>query len=360
MPFEGIACTNCGSGDFQEVKPSTYFCNNCDQVFKYVDPTRITVAPSFCDHGNPVDARCQVCGTGMCIQRCDAVAAWATLRYRGIVQTQGFGYRGDHHGYNVAFDAPFLPVAKLMASLALDCDGLTHACYACVAGAVPSAAERIASGEICQTVRCWSPAAGRCPCCNGGFCKHCSIPQVVSVSEHDVLLRGAPGRAGTVVEISAKAGLTISVLHGKYESNIYDIDRSAWRAPDGMCLPCAVEQATRAAAMASAICRQDYAERLTETGTGQFEVPGVQVRRKKEFEESQRRHQAAAQYATEISARVKELMILGGNCNRAEFPAPDTLTAVNYTVVDERDRVKPAAVSRVIWAQPAFWYRVQQ
>ena len=53
-------------------------------------------------------------------------------------------------------------------------------------------------------------------------------------------------------------------------------------------------------------------------------------------------------------------MILGGNCNRAEFPAPDTITAVNYTVVDERDRVKPAAVSRVIWAEPAFWYRVQQ
>jgi hypothetical protein len=362
MPFEGIACTYCGSGDFQEVKPETYFCNNCDRVFKYVDSTRITVAPSFCDHGNRVEVRCQVCETGMCIQRCDAVAAWATTsRYLGIVQTQGFGYRGDHHGYNVAFDAPFLPVAKLMASLALDCDGLSHACYACVTGAVPSAAERIASGEICQIVRCWSPAAGRCPCCNGAFCKHCSVPQVVSPSEHDASLRGAPEqRAGTAVAISVTAGVTISVRNWQYESEPYHIDRRTWRAPDGTCLPCAAEQATRAAAMALAISRQDYAGRLTETGTGQFKVPGVQVRRKKEFEESQRRHEVGARYATEISARVKELMILGGNCNRAEVPAPDPLTAVNYTVVDERDRVKPAAASKVIWAQPAFWYRVQQ
>jgi hypothetical protein len=206
----------------------------------------------------------------MCIQRCDVVAAWATSRYSGIVQTQGFGYQEDYHGYNVAFGAPFLPVAKLMASLALDCDGLTHACYACVAGAVPSAAERIASGEICQTVRCWSPAAGRCPCCNGGFCKHCSIPLVVSPSEQDVSLRGAPKPAGTVVEISAKAGLNISVLHGKYEGKLYDKDLSAWRPPDGTCLPCAVEQAMRAAAIASAICRQDYAGRLTEKGKGQL------------------------------------------------------------------------------------------
>lgn len=34
-------CANCGSGDVQEVKPDTYFCNYCDRVFKYVTPSRM-------------------------------------------------------------------------------------------------------------------------------------------------------------------------------------------------------------------------------------------------------------------------------------------------------------------------------
>jgi hypothetical protein len=40
MPFESLSCQRCGSGDLQEVKPETYFCNHCDSVFKYVSPNR--------------------------------------------------------------------------------------------------------------------------------------------------------------------------------------------------------------------------------------------------------------------------------------------------------------------------------
>jgi hypothetical protein len=40
MPFESLSCPRCGSGDVQEVKPETYFCNHCDNVFKYVRPSR--------------------------------------------------------------------------------------------------------------------------------------------------------------------------------------------------------------------------------------------------------------------------------------------------------------------------------
>jgi hypothetical protein len=40
MPFESLSCSRCGSGDVQEVKPETYFCNHCDNVFRYVRPSR--------------------------------------------------------------------------------------------------------------------------------------------------------------------------------------------------------------------------------------------------------------------------------------------------------------------------------
>jgi hypothetical protein len=353
MSFEALTCTYCGSGDVKEVKPDTYFCDHCERVFKHIAPTRLAVSPSFCDHGNPVDVQCQVCKAGMCSQRCDVVAVWAAHKHAGIIQTRGFGYLEHHRSYDAAVEGPFLSVAKLLASLALDCGGLSHACYACVSAAVPATAERIASGAICQTIRCWFAATGHCPCCNGGFCKNCSMPEAADGQGYDGRIRGVP-----FGHIPA-SGIAISVRNLADDRPIKNYFTD-WQAPDGMCKPCAGEYALRAAAMASTICRQDYAGRLTAVGDGMFKIPAVQVRRKRQQEEVQRQHQAAAQYAAEISARVKELVAIDRSCDRSNLRARSTIADINYAIVDERGHVNPVAVSEVIWANPGEWSLIPQ
>ncbi|HUN37261.1 MAG TPA: hypothetical protein VMU95_35125 [Trebonia sp.] len=353
MPFEAITCTHCGSGDVKEVKPGTYFCDHCEQVFKYVDPAKVTVTPGFCDHGNPVRVQCQVCKAGMCVQQCDVVAAWAADKSAGVVRTQGFGYLEQDWGYHVDVEGPFLPVGKLLASLARDRGGLSHACYACVLGAVPAAAERIASGEICQTIRCGSAAAGKCPCCNAGFCRDCSIPLVASHREVDRILRlrGIPSGPGSVVILAVRGGqIDMHILDGD-PGRAYQAHYHAWRAPDGMCKPCAGEHAVKALAMAEATCRQDYAGRLDPSDHG-FEVPAVQVRRKRQLEEIGRQHQVAQQYAAEISAHVAERMVIEGNCDLAQRGGAGGAGDVNYAIMDDRHAARPAALSGVIWARP--------
>ena len=57
MPFETIACSRSGSADVQEVKPSTYFCNHCETVFKCVDPTRLTVRNNSAFRDEPIATR---------------------------------------------------------------------------------------------------------------------------------------------------------------------------------------------------------------------------------------------------------------------------------------------------------------
>jgi hypothetical protein len=72
MPFESLSCQNCGSTDFQEVKPETYFCNHCESVFKYVRPNRtgsaggcdVLVGGSHC--GIPATGRCRTCRRAFC------------------------------------------------------------------------------------------------------------------------------------------------------------------------------------------------------------------------------------------------------------------------------------------------------
>ncbi len=51
MTLEAINCTHCGSGDVQQVKPDTYFCNHCESISKHVDPSKVTTTPSFCAVG---------------------------------------------------------------------------------------------------------------------------------------------------------------------------------------------------------------------------------------------------------------------------------------------------------------------
>jgi len=175
MPLEAIACTRCGSTDVQEVKPSTYFCNHCETVFKHIDPTHLTVdnAPAFCSCGNPIEFQCQLCKTGICLA-CDVIAwrqdydrrsyeripSW--IRVAGhpskiYLPVQGFGYIGNASKYGESSDSktykllsvsgshvvrssyksddrfgPWLPLDKLLTVLSEKRVRLGHACWQCI------------------------------------------------------------------------------------------------------------------------------------------------------------------------------------------------------------------------------------
>ncbi len=72
MPFESLSCQRCGSPNIQEVKPETYFCNHCDNVFKYVSPKgagsaggcELPTGGKFC--GVPAVGHCNTCGRAFC------------------------------------------------------------------------------------------------------------------------------------------------------------------------------------------------------------------------------------------------------------------------------------------------------
>lgn len=193
-----------------------------------------------------------------------------------------------------------------------------------------------------KTVRCWS-AAGKCPCCQRGFCRKCSWPETQHPQGADGNLRGlGTGPHGDGI------GVVIYAWDPEYDrsSKAYQTHTGA---PSGMCTPCVMENSNKIAAIAARICRQDYAGKLVPVSAYGFKVPADSVRRKKYFEERGRVEQLAARYAAEISARLPELVALNGNCEREKIPGPK---AVAYAIADERDRVKPAAVSEVIWAKP--------
>lgn len=352
MAFEALNCTNCGSADVQEVKPSTYFCNHCDSVFKHIDPTRVTVGPAFCEHGNPVMLECQVCRTGMCREQCDVVPAWAADKYAGLVRTQGFGYLEHMQGYRVDVDGPFISIGKLLMSLAKarkdEGKGtLSHVCYGCVIQAVPAAAEHISAGAICETVRCWGMSAGKCPCCQGGFCQECSMPQAL-------ISRGA-GDASRGLSLHSHGNL-VSICAWDPE---YDRESQAFTVgmpvPDGMCKPCTRENDDKAAPIAAGICRQDYAGKLVPVNDYTFKVPASSVRRKKYYEERTRVEELGGRYAGEIAARLRQLVALDGNFHHENASAGQVLPHAEYAIIDERARVRPSAVSKVIWTRPVSY-----
>jgi hypothetical protein len=343
MSFEALACTNCGSGDVQEVKPDTYFCNHCDSVFKHVDPTKLTVGPAFCEHGNRVEVQCQVCKTGMCRSRCDIVPV--SHQRSGIVPTEGFGYLEQGVGRKADVDGPFLDVGKLLTSLFLDRgEDLIHACHACVIRAVPAAAMRVSTGALCETVWCCGVSAGVCPCCHGGFCRRCSVPEV----EKQWLPKGS-GMLGKPAAICAWDP------DGDRASESFPIDKPM---PAGMCGPCVGENREKIAAIAARICRQDYARKLVpiagdSDSYDRFKVPATPTpaRRKNYPVERTRVIRIARGYAAEVNARLQQVVVTYGTCERGKPSAVRRgVPYVDYVIADERDRVVPAAVSGVIWA----------
>ena len=88
MPNEPISCPNCGASDICQSAPNSYVCKHCHSNFRWVDPTRITVAhePSVCACGNFATALCVQCDVPLCTTCKDAIfrQLWET-RVRTIL-----------------------------------------------------------------------------------------------------------------------------------------------------------------------------------------------------------------------------------------------------------------------------------
>ena len=71
MPNEAISCPKCGASDVRQSAPDSYVCKHCQANFRWVDPTRMTVAhkPSVCDCGRVAVAFCVRCAEALCMSR---------------------------------------------------------------------------------------------------------------------------------------------------------------------------------------------------------------------------------------------------------------------------------------------------
>lgn len=192
MPLESINCTNCGSGDVKEVKPSTYFCNHCETVFKHVDPTRVTLEQAFCGCGSAIQVRCNLCHVGLCGQ-CDAKQVrdyyYCKSSVEVLVRTEGFGYvtRDTSNpglclaiGNRVLFSSrghyvfgPFIPTNKLLWCLPDHGVRFHHLCWSCVSAMVPVVAELMSSRRMCENLYCVRQPTRTCRCCGGVLCEMC-------------------------------------------------------------------------------------------------------------------------------------------------------------------------------------------
>ncbi len=386
MPLEAIKCTNCGSVDFKEVKPSTYFCNSCDTVFKHVDPSRIKVdhTPSFCACGNLIGVHCGLCRTPMC-WRCDAVQ-WRKAIVD--VRTVGFGYRfaglrrplygntaweiqagrivGQRDGASEMTSEPSLrmPHTKLLQTLDATHDGLLHVCFSCLARAVPETAERIATGAVCETPGCVGPPSGRCPCCHGAFCESClSVPTEWDHYSSPTLLDQLGRPAKQVMEIGSEYFKTdypkpTYAPRSPYDGNVtYPLLRSP-------CIECACERERRARAAAIKACEQQYAGVLMPNPDYKY-IPGIRWRKEDKGwrfvvpigthqKNSKRRHAAesraqdrARDCARELSAYLDTLLAANEVCEREQAVLNGEEEA-EYVLVDERDRTAASAAPGVL------------
>jgi hypothetical protein len=171
MPLESIACTNCGSTDAQEVKAGTYFCNYCEGVFKFVDPTKVTVeaAPAFCRCGNPIQVQCNQCQRGMCLE-CDEIS-----HPREVIPTVGYGFIAYRYGLPIADMSPFISGAQLSYAIHRQNGQITHLCGECSDTFLPIAVECIMSDEICRSPLCPDSKVDTtssyiCGCCKHRYC----------------------------------------------------------------------------------------------------------------------------------------------------------------------------------------------
>lgn len=173
MPIEALACSSCGATDVKEVKVDTYFCNHCEAIFKYRDPSSATMTPAFCSCGNPVQVQCNVCHSAICVS-CDI----ATKGSRGI-ESPTFGYRQFADRSRV----PVLFTHQVLRTIQEQHGQVNHLCLGCLNAAIPGTIKSIASGRMCENPRerigptlvCKGKPDSKCNCCSRSFCRSCLI-----------------------------------------------------------------------------------------------------------------------------------------------------------------------------------------
>lgn len=375
MPFETIACSQCGSGDVQEVKPSIYFCNHCESVFKYVDPTRLTVrnAPVFCACGGAVEVQCQVCNEGSC-RSCD-VMEWKRRRDRknleatgrlGLPPSPGFrdylpfrlhvpvaGYGYLIKTYSAASEGiaaivngrivrvdipssrtmgPFLYLDELLATL--QATDLSHVCCSCVVSAIPRTAEHIASHTMCEMPGCGRRANAKCRCCGASFCAGHLAPTGLADCRE-------PARSGYV-----QAGTVHAVQSNLCGGDYHGIK---WLIPDGMCLGCVEEKALDAQSAVEAGLREYGLSAEPGTWSSRFEIRAARHKSsRRQRTEDVKVLEDAPRYAQEMTRRLKA-SIIPGACKRAQLlhgpmrGLSSGVDMIQYAIVDERASVLPAA-----------------
>lgn len=350
MPL--LECSSCGSRDLQQVKPDTYFCNHCESVSKLPDPARVTVEPAFCVHGDPIAARCQFCGTGLCAGACDMMVR--TLPSGGDalkeqVPTAGFGYlqkaEPPDGATAPATAGPFISRGRLLRSLAITHDQqLRHVCRACILAIVPRAADHIASGAMCENPWCAGDvynayALGACTCCGASFCDRCATLVQYAPPGHD---GGYDTRVSIEFPITGKETIGVKIKvplgRGRY------------------CLQCTYEIEQRitetAGQIASRVCGTDLPQK---PGTGRtpgdwavFQVPfAKKATWRRQKAENDHARDVAKQYAAEISASITRS--LAGCQKREQFDQRRSYRnrmhyRDRYLIIDERARVPATAV----------------
>ncbi len=189
MAVESIVCPHCGSGDVTEVKLNTYFCNHCEAISKYFDPSKKTVvsSPAFCTCGNKVEFQCNLCAKGLCAM-CDAIAFHKRVErgraIRGVQKPANPSWlpliESKDWGYNFQFPATFpatylstaayLPCMKVVNSVENSLGHPNHICMTCVSDAAPRLRKIFEAGGVCTFPACSSSTSYNCACCGYGFC----------------------------------------------------------------------------------------------------------------------------------------------------------------------------------------------
>jgi len=144
MTLEALRCTNCGSQNVDEVKRGTYFCQHCETVFRYVDPSRVTVTheQAFCECGNAVEFQCYLCRTGIC---------------------------GDHD----VFDGGQKTGEGVAAFVAERAGAMPpHLCGDCLKPLMSELRTMREERRRCRELTCIRETATACACCDGAFCEH--------------------------------------------------------------------------------------------------------------------------------------------------------------------------------------------
>jgi hypothetical protein len=293
MPVEAITCTGCGSGDVQEVKPDTYFCNHCESVFKYLDPTKLTVenAPAFCSCGNKIEVQCNICHKGIC-RECDM-----TSKPNREVYLRGDGYR--------------VPVVRVLFEFVSRVGTLHHVCAVCLISEIPATLEFFRSAKVCSSTFCVSPAVASCRCCKYFFCRSCfnSQPHVYST----IISKGIPP--------------------DDYHCEVVGCDLEG-----DVCNVCVEEARADVTPWLHKICETEYRGRLEPGPFDSFRVPytayfaGWQAypgRHYKKGLELEKRHRAeearveaiTTRYAAELAQRLKARELpISGSCSRRRVP----------------------------------------